>query len=111
MVHFGRASGGLSEPATRPIAKNSVSLFGHGIGHLFLAGMSAITTTGTVFESLRGSSGVGGRALAFAALLPVWYVEERNHERRREAGRLRRREERRTRCFVLQRPPRVREAL
>jgi len=54
----------------RPIKKNTVSLFGHGIGHLFLA-LNSHSGTGasSAFEDLT----FGQRVVAFFPLLAVWY--------------------------------------
>jgi len=84
MVRFGQRLFGLSEPALRPVAKNAVSLFGHGCGHLFLAVMSASSAVSAIFESVRESSGASGALLscaAFAALMPVWWTFMRDKSR------------------------------
>jgi hypothetical protein len=79
LVHIGRNPGvGLSEPALTPIAKNMVSLFGHGCGHLFL-GISVTYGEGSsaVFENLTFS----GQLAAFVFLFPVWYMFMRDKRR------------------------------
>jgi hypothetical protein len=61
---------GFSEMSLRPIKKNTASLFGHGIGHLFLA-LNSHSGTGasSAFEDLT----LGQRVIAFFPLLAVWY--------------------------------------
>jgi len=78
LVHSGKNHFGMTEPAMRPIAKNMISLFGHGCGHLFL-GWRAISygNTGRVFEDLSPN----GRILALALLYPVWYGFMRDKSR------------------------------
>lgn len=67
LVHLG-SERGLSEAALTPIAKNSMSLLGHGVGHLFL-GVRAAVSNGAIFEGLSTK----GRLAMFAAFMPVWY--------------------------------------
>lgn len=68
LVHLG-SERGLSEAALTPIAKNSMSLLGHGVGHLFL-GVRAAVSNGAIFEGLSTK----GRLAMFAAFMPVWSV-------------------------------------
>ena len=69
LVHLGRHKAKLSEAALTPVAKNAISLFGHGLGHAYLAA-SALAPGGSAlaFESLS----TRGRVVAFAVLFPVW---------------------------------------
>ena len=78
MVKLGREQFELSEAALTPIAKNMISLFGHGCGHLFLA-VNASTMTGSsmVFENLTMSQ----QLLALIGLFPVWYGFMRDKRR------------------------------
>lgn len=69
---------GFSELSLRPIKKNTVSLFGHGVGHLFLA-LNSHSGTGasSAFEDLTNTQ----RLLAFFPLLAVWYGFMRDRTR------------------------------
>ena len=71
---------GLGEPAIAPLMKNSLSLFGHGIGHLFLA---VHTSSGSSSTSTSSGSGSGAileedspvaRFIMFVAFFPVWFA-------------------------------------
>jgi len=78
LVYFGRRRLGMSEPSLRPIEKNSLSLFGHGLGHLYLAFQtSKATGASQVFEDLTAS----GQAFAFFAFMFVWYGFMRDKSR------------------------------
>jgi len=68
LVRVGRAKG-LSEAAVAPIAKNCLSLLGHGVGHLCLA----IRTSGGGMAAFEGLS-PAARVAMFAAFTPVWYA-------------------------------------
>ena len=85
---------GLSEEAVGPIAKNSISLLGHGAGHLLLALATAfaaapaaqLNSPGLEGGAAAGGGGGGapadtwlgeelgsvGRAAMFVLFLPVW---------------------------------------
>lgn len=71
----------LSVKAAAPIKENSVSLFGHGVGHLFIAIIETYGVRGDetfeVFRSGNGEvnnmmSGIG-QCFAYLVLLGVWY--------------------------------------
>lgn len=69
---------GLGEPAIAPLMKNSLSLFGHGIGHLFLA---VHTSSGSSSDSSSSGSGAiseehspVARFIMFVAFFPVWFA-------------------------------------
>lgn len=67
LVRLGRTRG-LSEAAVTPLSKNSMSLLGHGLGHLFLA-----TRTGTANAGILDGLSWGSRCAMYAAFMPVWY--------------------------------------
>jgi len=71
---------GYTKASLRPIKKNTFSLFGHGIGHLFLAlnsGDSDGTGASSAFENLTATQ----RVIAFFPLLAVWYGFMRDSRR------------------------------
>jgi hypothetical protein len=78
VVQVGHAQFMLSEAALAPIAKNLISLAGHGCGHLFLA-LQASSTSGStkVFENLTTYQ----RLLTLCGLFPVWYCFMRDKRR------------------------------
>lgn len=79
MVFYGNQCG-MSEESLKPIKKNSISLFGHSLGHAFLGYKTNDSNGGTrVFEDLTTS----GRIFAFLALQVVWYgfMRQRNSKR------------------------------
>jgi len=79
MVFYGEFCG-MSKESLKPIKKNSISLFGHSLGHAFLGYQTNNSTGGTrVFEDLTFS----GRIFAFVALQIVWYgfMRQRNSKR------------------------------
>merc|ERR1719229_1249099 len=79
MVNYGDHCG-MSEESLKPIKKNSISLFGHSLGHAFLAYKTNDSNGGSrVFEDLTTS----GRIFAFLALQVVWYgfMRQRNSKR------------------------------
>lgn len=71
----------LSHKAASPIKENSVSLFGHGVGHLFLALIETHGVQGDqAFEVFRSGDGEVnnmvsgfGRCIAYFVLLGVWF--------------------------------------
>lgn len=67
LVREGRRRG-LSEAATTPMSKNSMSLLGHGVGHLFLATRAGGSGAG-IFEDLSPVA----RLAVYLAFMPVWY--------------------------------------
>ena len=71
MAYAGKTTFCMSEPATRPIFKNAISLFGHGCGHLFLGIRAYIYgRADRVFEDLNSVERFG--TLIF--LYPVWFA-------------------------------------
>lgn len=61
---------GMSEESMKPIKKNSISLFGHSLGHAYLGFQTNDETGGArIFEDLSFS----GRILTFIVLQFVWY--------------------------------------
>ena len=58
----------MTEKSLRPIKKNALSLFGHGLGHLFLAIGTTADNTG-LFENLT----MRDRVFIYPFLLVVWY--------------------------------------
>jgi len=89
LVRRGRQKEGMLENALAPIAKNSISLFGHGVGHLFLAMLPifssqdpSLTAQGDWAEDLLGRKDANiVRLCLFASFLPVWYGFMRDRER------------------------------
>mmetsp|Transcript_32510 Transcript_32510/g.108481 ORF Transcript_32510/g.108481 Transcript_32510/m.108481 type:complete len:204 (+) Transcript_32510:377-988(+) len=79
LVHLGRHKAELSEAALTPVAKNAISLFGHGLGHAFLAARSLAAggSSALAFESLSPC----GRVIAFVMLFPVWLGFVRDKKR------------------------------
>jgi len=79
MVSFGDHCG-MSSESLKPIKKNSISLFGHSLGHAFLAYNTNNLSGGTrVFEDLSFT----GRMVTFVVLQFVWYgfMRQRNSKR------------------------------
>jgi hypothetical protein len=73
---------GMSADSMKPIKKNSISLFGHSLGHAFLAYNTNDATGGArIFEELTFS----GRILTFFVLQFVWYGFMRQRSAKRSA--------------------------
>lgn len=74
---------GMSPDSMKPVKKNSISLFGHSLGHAFLASQTNDATGGArIFEDLTFS----GRILTFIVLQFVWYGFMRQRSAKRSAG-------------------------
>jgi hypothetical protein len=81
LVRWGLRAG-MPADALKPINKNSVSLFGHSLGHAFLAYNTNDATGGArIFEELTFS----GRILTFFVLQFVWYGFMRQRSSKRSA--------------------------
>lgn len=70
---------GLSEAAIAPLSKNSFSLLGHGVGHLFLAVRMSAGGDTQIFEDAPTST----RLAMYASFMPVWYAFMRDTRRDR----------------------------
>lgn len=82
MIYLVTQTKNLTKAAIRPMKKNAISLFGHGIGHLFL---SISTQTGDLgasqaFEVLRGREFLY-QFLNYFALFWVWFGFNRDSRR------------------------------
>merc|ERR1719479_672131 len=69
---------GMCQASLKPIAKNALSLFTHGCGHLFLAlKTTEVSGASRAFEDLSPNE----RAIVFIALSFVWYGFMRDSRR------------------------------
>jgi len=81
LVYCGQQSG-MSDDSLKPVKKNSISLFGHSLGHAYLAYQTNHATGGArIFEDLTFK----GQMLTFAALQVVWYGFMRQRSAKRSA--------------------------
>jgi len=81
MVFCGLRSG-MSAESMAPVKKNSISLFGHSLGHAYLAWNTNDATGGArIFEDLSFT----GRMLTFFVLQFVWYGFMRQRSAKRSA--------------------------
>jgi len=73
---------GMSVESMKPVKKNSISLFGHSLGHAYLALQTNDDTGGArIFEDLTFS----GRIFTFLVLQVVWYGFMRQSSSKRSA--------------------------
>jgi len=74
---------GMSAESMKPVKKNSISLFGHSLGHAYLATQTNDATGGArIFEDLT----FNGRILTFIVLQFVWYGFMRQRSKKRSAA-------------------------
>lgn len=82
MMYLVTQTKNLTKEAIRPMKKNAISLFGHGIGHLFLSISTQTSTLGAsqAFEMLREQEFLR-QSLTYFTLFWVWFGFNRDSRR------------------------------
>merc|ERR1712062_640673 len=82
MIYLVTQTKNLTKEAIRPMKKNAISLFGHGIGHLFLSISTQTSTVGAskAFEMLREQEFLR-QCLTYFALFWVWFGFNRDSKK------------------------------